>query len=280
MQSFHPATLPHWCSLLREGKPLPAAHSLPHHSPVSISIPVIVILLLPSLLLPQFLLRNAFCSTAIKQLQIIWLCPTNCSIRGSGGMLFADCVGSSYSLFSGFLILSHLWLTRTEHSSGWYLYTHSQHWFLLMCKDIYGSGEKGQPALVEDELEKTKNPLSGAEPGAQQLNTNTAISWDLHGNKHSTITKMFPGRFLCVAPCSRPCNHLSGHYTKINLSKETGKVPSNFFLLFAARKDKARWASGVRPLSEIWICICQRNSLSISLAWLRAKPLPQSELPF
>lgn len=85
-----------------------------------------------------------------------------------------------------------------------YLYTYSQHCFLLEYKDIYGSGEKGQPALVEDELEKTKNPHSGAEPGAHQPNTNTAISWDLHGNKHSVITKMFPGRIQCVTPYSLP----------------------------------------------------------------------------
>lgn len=76
-----------------------------------------------------------------------------------------------------------------------------------MYKDIYGSGEKGQPALMDNELENTKNPRSGAEPGAQQPNTNTAISWDLHGNKHSVITKKFPGRIQCVTPCSPPCTY-------------------------------------------------------------------------
>lgn len=56
-------------------------------------------------------------------------------------------------------------------------------------KDIYSSGEKGQPP-VEDELEKKKNLLSGAEPAVQLPNTKTAIFWDLHSNKRSVITKM------------------------------------------------------------------------------------------
>lgn len=73
-----------------------------------------------------------------------------------------------------------------------------------MYKDIYGSGEKGQ---MEDELEKTQNPCWGAEPGAEQPNTNTAISWHLHGNKHSIITKKFPGRIQCVTPYSCPCTY-------------------------------------------------------------------------
>lgn len=109
----------------------------------------------PSLLLPQFLLRYILLNSNYNNMA---LCPTNCNIHRAGG----DAVCSLCWQF----LFRIFWSFSTQPpGSYWdwaffrlYLYTYSQHCILLMYKDFYGSGEKGQPALMEDELENTKKP--------------------------------------------------------------------------------------------------------------------------
>lgn len=160
----------------------------------------------PSLLLPQFLLRYILLNSNTT-ITIIWPFALLIVIYTVlGEMLFALCVGSSYSVFSGVLVLSHLGVSGTEHSSG-YTCTHIHSTAFYWCTKIFmAQGRKVSQPWWKMNWKTQKNPRSGAEPGAQQPNTNIAISWDLHGNKR-VITKMFPGRIQCVTPYSRPCTY-------------------------------------------------------------------------